>query len=257
MMQEEIRSFMEYLRSVKNAAANTMISYERDLRKMQGYMNGQGITSVSKVTSTALNAYVLYLESSGMSSATISRTIAALRRFFDYQCKHGSCTQDPSELLRAPKVEKKATRVVTKEELQQILDLRIYGPKQLRDRAMVLAMCQGIRASEVISLSLSDVNLKLGYLILQGERQSRTVPIGSMLAEALQKYMEDGRSHLIRENSGDALFVNCSGSRLSRQGVWKVVKYYGEQVGIPELTPDGLRLPAEDRETAAVAYGMR
>lgn len=244
-MQEEIQSFIQYLIKAKNAAANTVISYERDLRKMSGYMEAQGIHSADKVTPTALNAYVLHLESSGMSSATISRTIATLRRFFDYQCKHGSCSQDPSEMLKAPKVEKKATRIVTREELKKLLDLDNIGPKQLRDRAMVLSMCHGIRASEVIGLRLADMNLDLGYLVLRGERQSRTVAISGRLAEALRQYLEEGRAQLLKGHESDSLFVNCNGGCLSRQGVWKVVKYYGERAGIPELTPDGLRLPAE------------
>jgi hypothetical protein len=118
-MRGEIQNFIHYLQTVKNAAANTVVSYERDLREMSAYMAEQGIFTADKVTSTILNAYVLYLEESGMSTATISRTIATLRRFFDYQCKHGSCNQDPSELLKAPKVERKPTHVVTEEELQQ------------------------------------------------------------------------------------------------------------------------------------------
>ena len=180
-----------------------------------------------------------------MSTATISRTIATLRRFFDFQCKHGSCTQDPSELLKAPKVEKKPTRVVTEEELRQILALEGKGPKQLRDRAMVLAMCQGIRASELIHLKLSDVQLGLGYMVLHGERQSRTVAISSRLESALHTYLQEARQVLLKGHDTDTVFVNCNGGSLSRQGVWKVVKHYGEQVGIPELTPDGLRMPAE------------
>lgn len=242
-MQEEIRSFIQYLREIRNAANNTMISYERDLQKMRRYMEEQGIRTADKVTGTALNAYVLYLEENGMSSATISRTVATVRRFFDYLCKHGGCHEDPSELLRAPKVEKKAARCVNGEELGRILNLEVFSPKQLRDRAMMLSMCQGVRASEIIGLTLADINLELGYLILRGERQSRTVAMGENLTRALANYMEKGREPLLHGQKSDALFVNCNGGHLSRQGVWKVVKYYGELVGIPELSPDGLRLP--------------
>lgn len=244
-MREAIQNYITYLKEAKNAAYNTVISYERDLRKMKDYMEKQGIWTVDKVTPTALNAYVLYLESSGMSSATISRTVAALRRFFDYQCKHGGCSQDPTELLKAPRVERKAARTVSKDELSRLLDIQAEGPKQLRDRAMVLSMCKGIRASEVIGLTLDDMNLDLGYLVLRGERQARTVAIGDSLDEALRSYLADGRNTLLRHRKSNALFLNCNGGGLSRQGVWKVVKYYGERAGIPELTPDGLRQPAQ------------
>lgn len=244
MMQEDIQRFVCYLTDDKNAAVNTVLSYERDLRKMSSFMESQEIHAAEKVTATSLNAYILYLKNNGMSTATISRTIATLRRFFDFQCKHGGCKEDPSERLKAPKIEKKATRVVTREELQKILDLGTPGPKVQRDHAMLLAMSQGIRATEVIRLSLADVNLELGYLVLKGERQSRTMAACSRLVEALRSYMEDGREKLLKGKESDALFVNCNGSRLSRQGVWKVVKCYGEMAGIQELTPDGLRLPA-------------
>lgn len=244
-MKRAIENYSIYLKEIKNAANNTVISYERDLRKMKDYMEKQGIRTVDRVTSTALNAYVLHLESSGMSSATISRTVAALRRFFDYQCKHGNCHPDPTELLKAPRVERKTTRVVTKDELGRLLNMKVVGPKQLRDRAMVLSMCQGIRASEVIGLTLEDMNLEMGYLVLRGERQSRTVAIGCYLEEALRSYLAHGRDTLLRERENNALFLNCNGGGLSRQGVWKVVKYYGERAGIPELTPDGLRQPQQ------------
>ncbi len=94
MMQEDIQRFVCYLTDDKNAAANTVVSYERDLRKMSSYMESQEIHAAEKVTATSLNAYILYLESNGMSTSTISRTIATLRRFFDFQCKHGGCKEE-------------------------------------------------------------------------------------------------------------------------------------------------------------------
>ncbi|MCI8402621.1 MAG: site-specific integrase [Lachnospiraceae bacterium] len=242
-MQGDIRNFVEYLVCVRNAATNTVVSYERDLRKMSGYMAEQGICKSESVTATALNDYVLYLEKNGMSTATISRTIATLRRFFDFLCKQGRCKGDPSELLKAPRVERKNVRGVTKDELQQLKDVDAAGPKQLRDRAMVLSMSQGIRASEVIGLTIPDMNLEMGFLLLRGERRFRTVPIDGCLVDALRRYVSEGRDSLLKGKKNDALFVNCNGGGLSRQGVWKVVKYYGQRAGIQELTPDALRMP--------------
>lgn len=244
-MQEEIHNFIQYMKDTKHAAGNTVVSYERDLRKMCGYMEEQGICRVDKITTTALNMYVLFLEKSGMSAATISRTVAAIRRFFDFQCKHGSCHQDPSELLKGPKVEKKTVRTVTYAELKKMLSSVGTEPKQLRDRAMVLAMSEGIRASEIIGLKMADLNLNLGYLTLRRDRQSRTVPISQTLKEALKSYLEKGREFMLQGGQCEALFLNCNGNGLSRQGVWKMVKSYGERMGFPDLTPDHLRMPAE------------
>lgn len=244
-MQDEIRSFIQYMTDTKHAAGNTVVSYERDLKKMCGFMEEQGIGRVDKITTTALNMYVLFLEKSGMSTASISRAVAAIRRFFDFQCKHGGCRQDPAELLKGPRVEKKAVRTLTYAELKRMLSEVGTEPKQLRDKAMVIAMSEGIRASEIIGLKMADINLNLGYLTLHRDRQSRTVPISQSLKEALKSYLEKGREFLLRGGQCEALFLNCNGSSLSRQGVWKMVKSYGEQIGFPDLTPDHLRIPAE------------
>jgi len=242
-MQEEIRNFIRYLKETKNAAENTVVSYERDLRRLCAYLKEQGIESVDRVSSTALNTYMLHLEEIGMSTATVSRMVATMRRFFDFECKHGTCRQDPSELLKAPKVEKKTARELTREELERLLSVEASGAKALRDRAMILAMCRGVRASEVVGLSVMDLNLDLGFLTVRGARQTRAIPMGARLSSAMKKYIREGRDSLLRGRETDMLFVNCSGGTLSRQGVWKVVKLYGDHAGIPELTPDGLRLP--------------
>lgn len=244
-MQDAICSFIQYMKDTKHAAGNTLVSYERDLKKMCGFMETQGIRTVEKVTTTALNMYVLFLEKSGMSAATISRTVAAMRRFFDFQCKHGECHQDPSELLKGPRVEKKPVRTLTCAELKKMLSCVGTEPKQLRDKAMVLAMSEGIRASEIVGLKMTDINLNLGYLVLRRDRQNRTIAISQSLKEALKSYLEKGREFLLQGGQCEALFLNCNGSSLSRQGVWKMVKAYGEQMGFPELTPDHLRISEE------------
>lgn len=244
-MQDEIRSFIQYMKDTKHAAGNTVVSYERDLKKMCGFMEEQGIRTVEKVTATALNMYVLFLEKSGMSAATISRTVASMRRFFDFLCKHGVCRQDPSELLKGPHVEKKKVRPVNGRDLQKMLNNVGTEPKQLRDKAMVLAMAEGIRASEVVGLKMADINLSLGYLVLRRDRQNRTVPISQSLTDALKSYLERGRDFLLQGRQCESLFLNCNGGSLSRQGVWKMVKAYGERMGFPDLTPDHLRMSEE------------
>ena len=243
-MWEAIQNFLRYIRAERGAAANTILSYERDLRKMCSYMEAQGICTADRVTSTALNAYILQMESQGMSAATISRTVTTLKRFFDFLCKHEGRRDDPAELLKAPRVERKKVRTAESSVLSRLKQMAAEDEKQLRDKAMMLALCRGVRASEVISLRLEDVNLEFGYLRLQGGRQSRTLSMGEDLPAALREYLEKGRPALLRGRESESVFVNCLGGPLSRQSVWKIVRHYGQQAGISGLTPDGLRLAA-------------
>lgn len=245
-MQQAIQDFLLYMEQIRHAAANTMLSYERDLNKMCSFMEGLGIHKPDKVTLTALNSYILSLEINGLSTATISRTVATMRRFFDFQCKHGDCGQDPAELLKSPPVQKKKNRMLTPAELKSLLSQVGTEPKHLRDRAMVLAMSEGVRASEIIGLRVADLNLTLGYLTLRGERQDRTIPISQSLKDALRLYLDVGREILLGEKQSESLFLNCKGQKLSRQGVWKMVKAYGEMIEFPDLTPDHLRMSVEE-----------
>ncbi len=241
-MQESVQRFLQYIQAERGATANTVLSYERDLRKMQNYMEAQGIHSPDRVSSTALNAYILQMESQGLAPATISRTVTAVKRFFDYLCKHEGRREDPAERLKAPRIAKKKVRRAAPSFLPELEGLRGEGEKLLRDKAMLLALCQGIRASELTGLHLSDINFEYGYIRLAGNKQSRTLAIGRELAEALKEYLEKGRPVLLHGRENESVFVNCSGGPLSRQSVWKIVKYYGQKLGAPELTPDGLRL---------------
>lgn len=243
-MREAIQKFLQYIQTERGAAANTILSYERDLRKMCGYMEEQGICAVERVTPTALNAYILQMESQGLSAATISRTVTALKRFFDFLCKHEGNPADPAEWLKAPRVERKSVRTASSLALSGLEQMEARGEKQLRDKAMMLALCQGVRASEAIGLELGDVNLEFGYLMLRGNRHSRTLPMGSSLTEAIRVYLEKARPALLHGKESESVFINCLGGAMSRQSVWKIVRRYGQEIGIADLTPDGLRLAA-------------
>ena len=137
-MTEEIQEFVFYLRDIKKTSKNTEISYQRDLMQLEEYLKGQGITEADKVTKTSLNSYILYLEKSGKATTTISRELAAIKAFFHYEFKEGKVRQDPAELLKAPKVEKKAPVILTVEEVQALLaQPEGKNVKELRDKAML------------------------------------------------------------------------------------------------------------------------
>lgn len=243
MMTYEIQKFVQYMREVRKTSDNTVVSYERDLKKMNQFFVEQGMDQVNQVTLTMLNAYILFQEKQGRKSSTISRSVAALKAFFGYLYKQGDIAENVAEELKAPKVEKKMPGFLTKEETVRLLEgTKGKTPKELRDSAMLeLLYATGIRVSELISLEVSDVNLTMEYIVCRDGKKERIVPFGGVAKQALELYLRDGRPALSEANNF-YLFTNCSGQAMSRQGFWKLVKAYGRKAGITrELTPHMLR----------------
>ncbi len=243
-MTEEIQEFVFYLRDIKKTSKNTEISYQRDLMQLEEYLKGQGITEADKVTKTSLNSYILYLEKSGKATTTISRELAAIKAFFHYEFKEGKVRQDPAELLKAPKVEKKAPVILTVEEVQALLaQPEGKNAKELRDKAMLeLLYATGIRVSELINLKLEDINLSVGFLVCRDGQRERTIPFGKKASKALNAYLTQARAELLKGQESCWLFTNCNGKAMTRQGFWKIIKYYGEKAGIQaDITPHSLR----------------
>lgn len=243
-MTEMIQKFVLYMKEVRKTSENTRVSYERDLKKMNKYFAEQGIEQVGQVTATGLNSYVLFLEHEGKKPSTISRSIAALKAFFHYLQKEGYIKQNPAEDLKAPKVERKAPAVLSKEDTIRLLQQASgNSPKELRDRAMLeLLYATGIQVTELITLKLSDVNLQMEYLTCNDSSRERTIPFSAEAKHALVAYLEQGRAALLSDGDSTYLFTNCSGKVMSRQGFWKLVKSYGKKAGITgPLTSHTLR----------------
>ncbi len=243
-MKEAIGKFIEYLHMEKQTSKNTEVSYERDLKKMCQYMEGQGIISVREINTTGLNSYVLYLEQNGMKPSTISRSIASMKAFFLYLYKVHQIDEDPSEKIKAPKIEKKLPSVLSTEEITQLLKQPSgNSPKELRDKAMLeLLYATGIRVTELISLKTSDINLQMEYINCVDAHKERVIPFGKKAKEALKNYLNEGRPKLVEDEESEWLFTNCSGQAMSRQGFWKLIKLYGGKAGIEsEITPHTLR----------------
>lgn len=242
-MMREIQKFVQYMEEVRGTPYNTVVSYERDLKKMNQYFMEQGIEDVNQLTPVMLNSYILFQEKQGRKPSTVSRSIAALKAFFHYLQKEGLADTDPAEELKAPKVEKKAPMILTEEETSRLLEeAKGKTPKELRDSAMLeLLYATGIRVSELISLKVSDVNLQMEYIVCREGVKERIVPFGAVAKQALELYLEQGRPAMTEKDSS-CLFTNCSGQAMSRQGFWKLVKAYGRKAGITrELTPHTLR----------------
>lgn len=243
-MEQEIRGFIDYLHNVKKTSNNTELSYKRDLSKMASFLTGKGVKSVDEVTEEKLDSYVEFLQKNGFAAATVSRNIASMKAFFHYLRKEGMASADPADNLKSPKIEKKLPEILSTEEVVRLLEQpKGETPKEIRDKAMLeLLYATGIRVSELIHLEIGDVNLVNGYIVCREASKERVIPIGAQAKQAMTRYLSGARDAMIEEKDEKTLFVNCSGQPMSRQGFWKLIKYYAKRAGIEaDITPHTLR----------------
>ena len=243
-MTDAICKFIHYLHNVKKTSKNTEVSYERDQKKMEQYLATLQITDVVQVTETHLNSYMLYLEREKFAPSTVSRNVAAMRAFFQYLLKEQVIDHDPTDHLKPPKVEKKVPEILTVEEVDLLLKQPSSDtPKGLRDKAMLeILYATGIRVSELVHLELSDLNLRMGYIVCTEHSKERMIPFGSMARKSLEDYLDRGRPALVGAADCGMLFTNCSGNPMSRQGFWKILKGYARAANImTDITPHTLR----------------
>lgn len=243
-MEDYIQQFIRYLHEEKHKSRNTELSYARDLKKLNIFCREKHVDSVKDITREMLEQYITHLQEDGMKPSTISRNIASAKAFFLYMRQRELILEDPAAHLKAPKIEKKAPAVLSMEETVRLLEQPSGdSPKALRDKAMLeLLYATGLRVSELISLRLGDVDLQREYMVCKDENRERRIPFGNAARDAVRRYLESGRPKLVKDQSMDLLFTNCSGQPMSRQGFWKLIKSYGKKAGIEgELTPHTLR----------------
>lgn len=212
--------------------------------QMITYLEEKEIREAAKVTKTSLHGYILHMEEQGKAATTISRMMAAMKAFFNYECMQACIRRNPAESLHAPKVEKKAPVVLSVDQVSALLAQPSgQTPKEIRDKAMLaLLYATGIRVSELIGIQMEDINMNIGFLVCRDGERERTIPFGRSAKAALEEYLEHARNELLRGKGSDYFFVNCTGGAMSRQGFWKIIKYYGEKAGIEEdITSHTLR----------------
>lgn len=243
-MEREINDFISYLHNIKKTSTNTELSYKRDLNKLRQYLAENGITDVKDITAEILESYIVYLEENHFAAATVLRSVASIKAFFHYLCKEGLVEKDVSAGLKAPKIQKKMPEIMTPEEVVWLLEQpKGDTPKEIRDKAMLeLLYATGIRVTELITLKVSDVNMQMGYIICRDGSKERVIPFGAAAKKAMTNYLEHARDAMLIDPQSDILFVNCSGQPMSRQGFWKIIKYYAKKAGITaDITPHTLR----------------
>ena len=242
-MNKQIKLFLEFLENDKKLSSNTLQSYKRDILQYQEYVEKNGLNYL-KIDDADINDYLKYLKNEDKKSSTISRNLATIRSFYQYLIRAKKIKKDPTLAVQAPKVEKKAPSILTSKEVELLLDQpKTVDLKGIRDKAMLeFAYATGMRVTEIISLNVSDVSLSEGYVTCTSGKKKRTIPLGSLSLAALKEYCEKARPILIKDENTEALFVNINGKRLTRQGFWKIVKYYKDQAHISkDITPHVLR----------------
>lgn len=251
-VRERIDDFLEHLSVEKGYSPHTLSAYETDLSQFLDYLMAQAQERRwvwAGVEKRDIISYIMHLKGERQyASSTVARKVAAIKSFFHFLWRDGHINDDPTAALDSPRVEKRLPRVISLEEVKSLLAQPSKGgdAKGLRDRALLhLLYATGMRASEVVALKLDDLNLASASARCWGKgSKERIIPIHPQAVEALREYVERGRREFLKpENPGErALFLNQRGKRLTRQGLWLIVKGYVKEAGLPEgITPHTLR----------------
>ena len=243
-MNTYVKEYTSFMTDIRHKSLNTVESYKRDVTQYISYLDGTGVTDISSTTKTTVLSYLLYLQKEGRASSTVSRTLASLRSYYLFMMQNGVVKSNPTSNLEAPHVEKKIPKILSGEEVELLLEQpKDCDNKGIRDKAMLeLLYATGIRVSELINLDVSDVNVPMSFVRCKGGKKERIIPMGHQAKDALENYINNVRKYMVRDENETALFVNCSGARLSRQGFWKLIKYYQHIAGIEtDITPHTLR----------------
>ena len=231
-MEKQIKSFLEFLKIEKKMSANTLQSYERDVLQFERYLDANKL-NYAKLKQEDIKEYMEHLQDIGKKSSSISRSLASIRSFYQYELRNKKIKNNPTENVQAPKVEKHAPSILSSQEIELLLN----QPKDIE-----FAYATGMRVTEIISLNIDDVNLENATVVCKTATKQRTIPLGSLSLKALKEYIEEARPVIVKNDSEKALFVNVNGRRLTRQGFWKIIKYYKEQAHITkDITPHVLR----------------
>ncbi|MEO3944443.1 site-specific tyrosine recombinase XerD [Gorillibacterium sp. CAU 1737] len=246
-MEASLQTFIHHLTAEKGLAPNTLDSYERDIFQYLAYLHEQGIADIRESKRVHIQKYLHELKNRGRAASTVSRSLVSIRSFYQYLSdKQVIDGGNPALQLDAPKVDKRLPHVLSVEQVIQLLEApETDSPAGIRDKVMLeMLYATGMRVTELISLDVGKVNPELGFIECSGKnRRERVIPIGKTAAKWLKLYLSEMRAFLLRQSSEEeALFVNHLGTRLTRQGFWKIIKKYAREAQIEqEITPHTLR----------------
>ena len=240
-----IDEFLAYLSCERGLAKNTIESYGRDLSQFEGFVNDTYGIQLEDVSEDIILSYVKFLRDQGKANSSISRSISSIRGFYGFTHHEGLMEDDPATNIASPKQEKVLPQVLTAQEVTTLLEAPATNtPPGIRDKAMLETMyATGMRVSELVSLDLGDIDTHMGYAKCIGKgSKERIIPMGGVACLWVETYLRSARGRMMQGRREKALFVNCRGKRLTRQGFWKIIKGYARKCGISkDVTPHILR----------------
>lgn len=251
-MQEEVQRYLLSLGIEEDASDNTVAAYRNDLSQLLTFLmhytapDGTRVTNWEQVTPAVIQDYVFHLRDRDYASSTVARKVAAVKSFFEYMRTHGLVEHDPAALLESPKVKKHIPHTISHEDVEQLLAApkQQATPQAWRDSALLEVLyATGMRVTELVNLNVGDLDLEQGKMVCGADgKRHRVAPLDAAVQSALRVYMEHGRPALVVRPNETALFLNHRGQRLTRQGLWLIIKRYVKEVGIREqVTPHTLR----------------
>lgn len=242
MYQDE---FLRYLEKERKMAQNTLEAYKRDVMDFFAFAKEAGVDEIAMLSNTDVVSYLLKMKAENKSAATVNRKLASIRAYFNFLQEKGKIKGNPTVGIKSPKIERKDLEYLTLEEVDLLLQMPDKSIRGMRDSAILeLLYATGIRVNEIISANVEDVNLRIGFFTCPGDHgKARIIPMGRPARRAVEEYIFDARDILLKDKkSENALFVNYYGQRMTRQGLWKILKEYAVKAGISnKLTPHTLR----------------
>jgi integrase/recombinase XerD len=247
VMKEQIEQFLEHLKVQKHYSGNTLSAYRNDLYQFLAYLEGRA-SDWGQVRHDTLIDYIMTMKGSQeYAAATVARKVAAVKSFYHHLAQSGILKDDPTAALDSPRVQKRPPRALSVDDVEALLEHPAHdsSAKGLRDRALLeLLYATGLRVSEVVALNVDDLNLASAtvHVLRNRGRRERMIPIHDRAIEPLQLYLQRGRLQLLHNRDETSLFLNHRGDRLTRQGLWLIVKHHVRAIGIEEeVTPHTLR----------------
>ncbi len=244
MAADHLALYETYLRVEKGSSANTVSAYLRDVTQFQEFLHVEEDSDLRRAAPEMIQRYLDWMHGKGKSAASVTRSLASIKSFYSYMVSSGACAANPAKGLNAAKAERKYPEILTNKEVELFLEQpQCVDAKGFRDHAMLeLLYATGIRVSELIALDVDDLNLSAGFLRCSSRGRERIIPLYPAAVKALRDYEVNIRPEIIADIGERALFVNMNGERMSRQGFWKIIKFYQEKAGIQkDITPHTLR----------------
>lgn len=243
-MENSIRVFNNYLINEKKSSNNTIESYMRDILQFSSFCTEKRVNEVTKIDNKLISEYLMYLTANGKSEATKLRILASLRSFFRCLTAKGLFDGNPLDGINIKKTEKQLPGVLDEKEIVLLLSQPDGNDfKSIRDKAMLEVLyATGIKVSELIELTVGEINLQIGILHLKNGKKERIIPLYPAAVRSIANYLVNVRPAIVLEENEDKLFTNMNGRPMSRQGFWKIIKHYADTAGIhKDITPHTLR----------------